>query len=527
MYMKHNLTLVSAFIAGINQSPDKTVDKYLNYGRQLMKINIPKVLFIDATLIDSLASSVNEYNTLIPYKLTDMYLYQYRDKLKNVKVCSSNPPKDTIEYFMVQCHKTEWVKQAIELNKYDSQQYMWIDFGIYQFIDRLTGTPEDKFEKFSQAMYQIEYQQTPVVRMPGMWNMDSCCPDWYNYLKIHICWYFAGSLFGGHHTALVQLADLTRQQCLKMINTDSWLVWELNMWYLVYREHPQIFEQYKAKHDLSIFENYKNDLVFRIPLNQYDGLGNKMKAFIGSLSINKKTKIQTSLTVPYSNFKSILPAQYLFDELTDKNYLNYYTSRLLVLKREEPEQNNLLNEYSHHTFNIEGLNYLFSQNHIDSYYEADKLSTSLKKRILDTIHNLQFLPHIYEQVKQTQLFQGVTLAVTIRTWRASHEHDIHRPYDPMVYKNKVTEVLNRHPEIANLYVTIDNEQYLTDYESFLKDSHKRLYVYTRSPDKTDVENALIQVLVASKCQYVIGNRVSSFTELIWWYSDLKSQIYTV
>jgi hypothetical protein len=256
--MLGNLTIVSAFICDINKSPDKTLEKYVKYGQQLMKINIPKVLFIDEALIDKLSAYINEYNTVIPCKLTDIYLYTYRDKLKNVKVNSTNPTKDTIEYFMVQCNKTEWIRRAIELDTYKSNQYMWIDFGIYQFIDKLNCSDEEKFKKFSDSLYQIEYQKPSLVRIPSIWNIDVNNQCSRSRLKVDVTWYFAGSLFGGDKSSLIKFADLMKSECLRMINNESWLVWEVNIWYLVYLSCPELFKVYHANHDLSIFENYSH-----------------------------------------------------------------------------------------------------------------------------------------------------------------------------------------------------------------------------------------------------------------------------
>lgn len=525
--MKHNLTIVSAFITGINQSPDKTIDKYLEYGSQLMRVRIPKIIFIDETLYEKVSQFMDEYTMIIPYKLTDIYMYQYRDKLKNVKVATTNAKKDTIEYFMVQCHKTEWIRKAIQINKYDSEQYMWIDFGIYQFIDKLNLAYEEKFNKFTESLYQIEYQKTDKVKMPGMWNMNACCTDMYNYLKLHVCWYFAGSLFGGHKDTLIKFADYTRDRCLKMITEDSWLVWEVNVWYLVYCEHPELFIQYKAQHDLTIFENYKDNLTFVIPMRACDGLGNKLKAFIDFLSINKNTKIENADAIPYNNFGSILSDKYIYNEKTDTNCMSFYTNRLLVLKREEKEQDNLINEFSQHSFDVGELKYLYSDKHIDTYYERDRLSSALKSRILNTIHSIQFKPHIYEKVNQMTIFKGITLIVSIRTWNAPTEKNVQRPYDSNIYKNKIREVLDKHKNIENIYVTIDNESYLKEYMGYFMGLHKTVYFYHRPSDLSELENAMIQVLIASKCQYMIGNRISSFTELIWWFSDLKTETYTV
>lgn len=267
--------------------------------------------------------------------------------------------------------------------------------------------------------------------------------------------------------------------------------------------------------------------LFCVPLCQYDGLGNKLKAFIGSLSINKNTKIQSSDQIPYSRFSSIFPREYIHDQNEEPEYLPYYTSRFPVLKSEEDEQEDLINEFSSHYFDAGKLNYLFSQKHIDWYYDKKRLSPALINRILNAIHSLHFLPHIYEQVEKQAVFTGITLAVGIRTWKALHEHNIDRPYNSSIYQNKITSVLEQHPEIENIFVTIDNDQFIGEYMAYFKTLHQKIYYFKRLSRFCDVEDALIQVLISSKCQYLIGNRISSFTELIWWFSYLNIQVDTV
>ena len=43
--MRHNLTIVTAFISGISKNPTKTIEKYIEYGQQLMRVKIPKIMY--------------------------------------------------------------------------------------------------------------------------------------------------------------------------------------------------------------------------------------------------------------------------------------------------------------------------------------------------------------------------------------------------------------------------------------------------------------------------------------------------
>jgi len=266
-YMKHNLTLVSAFMANVNSFARKP-DFYKNSGTQLMKIKIPKIIFIDETVISQFENPLPEYNTIIPYKWSDIYLYKYKENLKNI-IFKENPAKNTVEYMMVQCNKTEWVRKAIQINKYDSDQYMWIDFGIYQIVDRLNISEETKYKRFNHYMTQIQSSKYNLVRIPYIYkDAIHTCPNIYE----NICWTFAGSLFGGNKEKLIIFADLMKSYCMCLIKMKNWLMWEINIWAIIYTDHPQYFDLYYGNHDTSMLENYPstgNINLIRQTLDKY------------------------------------------------------------------------------------------------------------------------------------------------------------------------------------------------------------------------------------------------------------------
>ena len=143
------------------------------------------------------------------------------------------------------CGKTEWVKRAIELNTYNTEQYLWIDFGIYHMINNS--------ELFERAIYNINTKYYNNVRIASCWDPStSVHPDIY---KI-ITWYFAGSIFGGNKTKLLEFADLMKNKCLSIIEEKKSLMWEINIWYLIYKEHPELFDCYPSDHNIYILANY-------------------------------------------------------------------------------------------------------------------------------------------------------------------------------------------------------------------------------------------------------------------------------
>ena len=43
--MKSKVTLVSSFICNVNSRKDRTIEKYIEYGKALLQTKIPKIIF--------------------------------------------------------------------------------------------------------------------------------------------------------------------------------------------------------------------------------------------------------------------------------------------------------------------------------------------------------------------------------------------------------------------------------------------------------------------------------------------------
>ena len=246
-YTNFNATIVTAFIGNINRNKSRSIDEYIDFGNRLLKIPNPKVVFVDHDSFRTyFAENVTLYpfTTFIPMAKEDIYLHHYRDQLTKFYV-NGNPDKDTIDYIFVQCNKTEWVVKAIDLNMYKTSQYIWIDFGIYHMIKN----PE-LFERLILGMTEKTYSD---VRIASCKYNGYSVP--YNVYEI-LTWTFAGSVFGGSVDALLEFAFLTKKEILKTIREKKSIMWEINIWYLVYRQYLEFFNFYTCGHDFRILEYY-------------------------------------------------------------------------------------------------------------------------------------------------------------------------------------------------------------------------------------------------------------------------------
>jgi hypothetical protein len=91
------------------------------------------------------------------------------------------------------------------------------------------------------------------IRIASIWNLQrKCVFDIYK----DVSWYFAGGIFGGNKEKILRFAYKTKEMCLKVIEEKNTLIWEVNIWYLIYLENPDLLTPYYCGHDASIIMNY-------------------------------------------------------------------------------------------------------------------------------------------------------------------------------------------------------------------------------------------------------------------------------
>ena len=235
-------TFVTAFLSGMNGRQDRGVSAYLSHGRELMGCSIPLIVFMDETIEFQSTETIR----IIPITKESMELYTYKNDILN-SVITDNPLKDTIDYRLLICSKTEFVRKAIELNPFHTDQFVWIDFGIQHVC-----SDKSLFRESVQSSFHTSFDQ---VRIGNIWNTNLHFvnkEDIYN----HIAWYFAGGVFGGSKSKLLEFDSLVKQKCIQIIQEKHTLMWEVNVWYLVFTEHPELFSLYSCNHNLSLITNY-------------------------------------------------------------------------------------------------------------------------------------------------------------------------------------------------------------------------------------------------------------------------------
>lgn len=238
-----NPLLVTAFLSDINQRKDTNINVYIKNGSKLLKTPINKILYIDSALYDRFDTKSYPKTTIIPIEKNDIYLYQYQDKIKHMDTITRNKSKDTYEYMFLMCNKTEFIRAAIKKTKKKYDQYIWVDFGIRHIFEN----DREFYESF--LSFKNKYKK---VRIGSIWNLK----NHYNFIYTQVAWYFAGGVFGGPPDKLIKFADKTKKECLIVIESFEKILWEVNIWYMVYLKNKDLFLPYQCDHNVSLIKNY-------------------------------------------------------------------------------------------------------------------------------------------------------------------------------------------------------------------------------------------------------------------------------
>jgi hypothetical protein len=202
--------------------------------------------------------------TFVFFEFYDLFLWSYRALGNRFKLNTGNPTKDTIEYMMVQCQKSEWIAIASQLN--DSTrgvgqivEYVWVDFGAFHMFGGKIDVFQTELYKLRGRINRCLLQMGAVsdrVTFARCWDPNHV---YYGDIYRDVNWLFAGSVFGGGGNAMQKFALRVREKCLQVLRERNTIMWEINIWVLIYREVPELFALYPSDHSEILFRGYSKN----------------------------------------------------------------------------------------------------------------------------------------------------------------------------------------------------------------------------------------------------------------------------
>lgn len=224
-------TIVTSFVLQRHDlSNTEKITDYLKRFEYIRNLKIPTILFLDKTL------KIEESDTLkvVYTSIEETWIYNLYKNTALQLPSSRNTVKDTAEYMFIQNSKAEWIYQSSILNPFNTDYFVWVDFGLSHVIKNKDNFNILKNLKLTNdiVLSAIEKQSHP-------------------YLTTHICWRFAGGVFSikGSH------AKMFYEACKNVITQIfPRLTWEVNVWCFV--EKMITISVYYANHDDTILTQF-------------------------------------------------------------------------------------------------------------------------------------------------------------------------------------------------------------------------------------------------------------------------------
>jgi hypothetical protein len=264
------------------------------------------------------------------------------------------------------------------------------------------------------------------------------------------------------------------------------------------------------------------------------GLCNVLKSLITALSIGN-TNILPRFNIHLdANYNEILDDSLICHGKHEYGN-SFISARFLILKSEEQEQPDLINDGKalgkHPDILNNNLIHLFSTHTIDWFYDRNLICDRVFNRIMNGIEKIKWKKEVLDEVNRiTSQFQYPLLAIQIRTW--THKFDppnttsirdgVIRDYNFETYKNAIDKFL---PNAKTIFLTADNDSVLPQYQEYLKDYN--VVTYTQPTHITQMQYSAATMLIASHCNMLVCCRLSTYAECIWWFGKCKANVIPV
>lgn len=327
---------------------------------------------------------------------------------------------------------------------------------------------------------------------------------------------------------LLQTIGNSWEQYLKNYSTNSFLLY----WIYLLKSFRTMY--YIPNNNNNFFNKHNSNFLNKnisIHISPFAGIGNILKGFISFLSINENTKIEYNNNYMLGDYQNVFDNKHIIEDKDNINYYHLLSWRFLILKEEENNQKSLSNEYSYDFKLVHNINEkinLFSTNvSIDSFYNRKLISDNVYERIMTGINRICWNKKILIELdKLLSTMTYPSLGISVRTWEALHEVNVGRKYSFEEYKIAINKFLleskEKEKEIKTIFISYDNHKdellFLELFKGF------NVIIYNKPDDISLLQYGVIKMLLLSKCNYFICNRISTYSELVYWFSGCSQNV---
>ena len=242
----YNYTIVTGLIDDVNDY--RSSDIYLNLSKELLSLDIPKIIFISEKHFDFVKKySDSRLTQIVKFEKEDMYQFyaQFNENQNYNLPKNINFKKDTLDYFKCINLKSFWLKEALNINKFNNHNqdyFAWIDFGIKHLIkDNLLHSYFQK--KFLGDSNKIRMASMYEIKNDSIINFDN------------VSWYTLGTAFVTHSSKILEFYNLSISYLEKLIKEENKITWEVLIWAQIFKDHPDLFNRFQAEFNNNVLQN--------------------------------------------------------------------------------------------------------------------------------------------------------------------------------------------------------------------------------------------------------------------------------
>ena len=319
------------------------------------------------------------------------------------------------------------------------------------------------------------------------------------------------------------------------------------------------------------YDNIANNnilLVVGLPNWVPLGIGSILKTFVSLKSIHANTKLMNLDGYVLGNYSSIIEDEQIVNIQDKRKYSSHMIEvnayRLVILRDEEPliPNDSILYNRNNSIFTsnfglIDNKQVKFIQStaaNIDALLDCTVIPDTIVHRILRGVRQIKFKSNIMNIVDG--IFESVigrSLGVSIRSFQALHEvgnqtlhnhtvlHEVvqsnAQQYSLSKYQSMIRDIIQLH-SIQTVILAYDNPELLIpQYISFISELRslgviviefeRYLKPYQFHLLSHSLEKAAIELITLSRTNYLIGNKDSTFLDMVYWLGECKQVVFGI
>jgi len=212
------------------ENRDKSIEQYLEKSKFLLHLNIKLIFFSDDDMVINHVLTLKPDTIIIKMNLSDTPYFKYLDLIKQVRNYNGfKQTKDTPLFTILTWTKFYLIKYAIEYNYFNTDYFMWIDFGI-----TYVATIDNYINSFNLKNEKILIE---CINMPtsSILNIKDTFDKW-------VC-HFGEGLFGGNKEYMLKFTNKFDEYLLFIIQHNMTPL-EGGVIAYIYYLHPELFDLY-------------------------------------------------------------------------------------------------------------------------------------------------------------------------------------------------------------------------------------------------------------------------------------------